>query len=521
MIPYPSKVEFKTGKFTLNSETKIDISPELTDITDYLIDLINSSTGFSLSTNLEASRKNTISLVLHETSEILTSEGYQLSINLDNIIIEAKTHQGIFYGIQTLRQLLPIEIESREEIKEFIWTVPCISIVDNPRFIWRGLMFDVGRHFHDVATIKRTLDLLALMKMNVFHWHLTEDQGWRIEIKKYPKLVEIGSKREDTRIGGWTSKKFRGKPHKGHYTQEQIKEIVEYASERFIKVIPEIEIPGHSSAAIASYPDLSCEGKRINVPTKFGIFDEILCPGKETTFEFLENVLEEVISLFPSNIIHVGGDEAPKKKWRQCKDCQRRMREEGLKTVQDLQHYTTKRIGMFLANKSKKLMGWNEILTKTSDRKFIVQWWMRGKRNIKNHINEGGEVVISKFFRVYLDYNYIVTPLKKTYFHEPNLKNTKPEQNRQILGIEAPIWTEWVPDRDRLDWQLFPRLAAVSEIGWTIKSNKNYINFRKRLIDFSRRLYYLGVKYADLKKVDPNLLKRIWNLRRAFKWPEI
>ena len=188
MIPYPSKVEFKACKFTINSETRISFSPELTYVTDYLIDLINNSTGFSLAVNLEANKKNTISLVLHDTSKILTSEGYQLSINLDNIIIEAKTHQGIFYGIQTLRQLLPIEIESREVIKEFIWTVPCMSIVDNPRFRWRGLMFDVGRHFHDVATIKRTLDLLALMKMNVFHWHLTEDQGWRIEIKKYPKL---------------------------------------------------------------------------------------------------------------------------------------------------------------------------------------------------------------------------------------------------------------------------------------------------------------------------------------------
>ena len=272
MIPYPFKVEPKENKFILNSETRIDFSPELMQVVNYLRDLICSSTGFSLATNLETNNKNTISLVLQETSEMLNSEGYQLSIDIDNVVIEAKTHQGIFYGIQTLRQLFPIEIESREVIEEFIWTVPCMSIFDNPRFKWRGLMFDVGRHFHDVDTIKRTIDLLALMKMNVFHWHLTEDQGWRIEIKKYPKLVEIGSKREDTKIGGWTSKIFRGKPHKGFYTQEQIKEIVEYANERFITVIPEIEIPGHSSAAIASYPDLSCEGKEISVPTKFGIF---------------------------------------------------------------------------------------------------------------------------------------------------------------------------------------------------------------------------------------------------------
>jgi hexosaminidase len=521
MIPYPSKVVLKDNKFTLNSETRISFSPELMQVVDYLKELIINSTGFSLATNFEDKKKNTISLVLNDTNKRLNTEGYQLSINTDNIIIEAKTHQGIFYGIQTLRQLFPIEIESREVIEEFIWTVPCMSIVDNPRFKWRGLMFDVGRHFHDVDTIKRTIDLLALIKMNIFHWHLTEDQGWRIEIKKYPKLIEIGSKRKDTKIGGRTSNKFRGKSHKGHYTQEQIKEIVEYASKRYITVIPEIEIPGHSSAAIASYPELSCENKEINVPTNFGIFSDILCPGKESTFEFLENVLEEVISLFPAEIIHIGGDEAPKKKWRQCKDCQKRMKDEGLKSVHELQHYTTTRIGKFLASKGKRLMGWNEILTETIDRKFIAQWWMRGKKNIKKHINEGGEVVISKFFYFYLDYNYIVTPLKKTYSHEPKLKKIKPEQQKQVLGVEAPIWTEWVPNRDRLDWQVFPRLAAVSEIGWTSMSNKNYKSFRKRLIYFSQRLDYLGVSYADLKKVDPNLLKRIWNLRRAFKWPEI
>ncbi len=521
MIPYPSKVEPKEGKFTLNGKTRISFSPDLVQVADYLKNLIRSSTGFNLATNLEANKKNTIILVLHDTSEILNSEGYQLSINLDKITIKAKTHQGIFYGIQTLRQLFPIEIESRELIEELIWSVPCMSVIDKPRFKWRGLMFDVGRHFHSIDTIKRTIDLLALLKMNVFHWHLTEDQGWRIEIKKYPKLIEIGSKREDTKIGGWTSKKFRGKPHKGHYTQEQIKEIVEYASERFITVIPEIEMPGHSSAAIAAYPHLSCESKEITVPTKFGIFNDLLCPGKETTFEFLENVLEEVISIFPADIIHIGGDEVPKKKWKLCKNCQRRMKDEGLRTVHELQHYTTSRIGKFLESKGKRLMGWNEILTENTDRNFIAQWWMGGKRNIKKHINEGGEVVVSKFFRVYLDYNYIVIPLKKTYSYEPNLKKIEPEQERQILGIEAPIWTEWVLDRDRLDWQLFPRLAAISEIGWTIKSNKNYKNFRERLINFSRRLDYLGVKYADLKKVDPNPLIRAWNFRRAYKWPEI
>ena len=521
MIPYPSKVEFKESKFTLNSETRIKYSLELAKVAEYLRDLINRSTGFFLATTLESVDENVVNLILLESSEILGVEGYQLSIDLDCITIEAKTHQGIFYGIQTLRQLFPVEIESREIIEDFIWVVPCVSIVDNPRFKWRGLMFDVGRHFHDVDTIKRTIDLLALLKMNIFHWHLTEDQGWRIEIKKYPKLIEVGSKREDTKIGGWTSKKFRGKQHKGYYSQEQIKEIVEYAGERFITVIPEIEIPGHSSAAIASYPDLSCESKEINVPTKFGIFNEILCPGKETTFEFLENVLEEVISLFPADIIHIGGDEAPKKKWKQCKDCQKRMKHEGLESVYDLQHYTTTRIGKFLASKGKRLMGWNEILTETTNRKFIAQWWMRGKRDIKKHINEGGEVVFSKFFHVYLDYNYNVTPLKKTYSHEPDLRRIKPERHKQILGVEAPIWTEWVPNRDRLDWQLFPRLSAVSEIGWTSKSNKNYKSFRRRLIDFSERLDYLGVKYACLKDADPGLLTRIIKMGRAFKWPEI
>ena len=522
MIPIPANLNLKDGKFVLSKNTKIHSTKSVANLKNYFISYLSKDFGVTLESSKEHQVENSINFKLDDTLIKLGPEGYELSITDDHIDVRSSGEAGIFYGIQTIKQLLPRDGEKSSLNQEYNEVIPCLIIEDFPRFNWRGFMFDVGRHFHSIDTIKRVLDLISLLKMNVFHWHLTEDQGWRIEIKKYPQLTEIGSKREDSKVGGWTSKKYRGKPHEGFYSQEQVKEIVQYAKERFITIIPEIEMPGHSSAAIASYPEVSCKNENIDVPIKFGIFSDVFCPGKEITFEFLINILDEVLDLFPSAIIHIGGDEVPKKNWKSCSDCKGRMEEEGLKKYKELHSYFIKRISDYLKSNGRRTIGWNEILDEKTDVGVIGQFWApTGKKQVLNHIKKGGEIVVSNFFRYYLDYNYFVTPLRKTYNFDPIPKGLKKEYHDQIMGVEAPIWTEWVPNTDRLDWQVFPRLAAVAETAWTLEQNKNYRSFVNRLGKFNKILDSMDVKYASLDEVNPKSVKRFINLRRALKWPEV
>ncbi len=522
MIPLPTTVEFSEGKFQINPDTTIFASSNLSKIVGYFSTLLQNSIDYELGRAESENQKDAICFKLNSNLSQLNDEGYQLLIKPESIQITAFKSNGIFYGIQTLRQLLPPEIERKVPNKKVSIDIPCIQIEDYPRFKWRGFMFDVGRHFHDVDTIKRSLDLMALLKLNVFHLHLTEDQGWRIEIKQYPRLTEIGSRRNDTKLGGWTSKKYRGQPHEGYFTQKDIREIVQYADERFITVVPEIEMPGHSSAAIASYPELSCKKETVEVPSKFGIFSDIFCAGQEDTYVFLEKVLDEILELFPSKIIHIGGDEVPKKNWKECEICQKRMVDEDLDSVSDLHSYFTNRIADFLISRGRRMMGWNEILNENTEISTIGQYWLlTSKKKVMNHMKRGGDIVVSNFFRYYLDYNYLVTSLKKCYTFEPIPKKLEQHLHRQILGVEAPIWTEWVPNVNRLDWQVFPRLAAIAETGWTQKENKKYKSFWKRLIVFLRRLDVLGVNYATPVEINPSILKRLFRLRKTFKWPEI
>ncbi|NPD90085.1 MAG: beta-N-acetylhexosaminidase [Asgard group archaeon] len=521
MIPLPEKILYKEGSFVINSKTQIFFDDELEEIVDFFIEFILNSTDKILERTSSKKDKECIIFEIDQTLSQLESEGYLLIVTIDFVRLTATSPHGIFNGLQSLRQLLPPECEKISFNKNTEWKIPCIKIEDKPRFKWRGVMLDVSRHYQEIKTIKHLLDLMGLMKMNVFHWHLTDDQGWRIDIKKYPKLTEKGSKRKDSKIVKHIGKKYRGKPHQGFYTREDILEIVRYAQERFITVIPEIEMPGHATAAIASHPELSCRKEILDVAIKPGIFSNIFCAGQEETFRFLEDVLEEVIFLFPSEIIHIGGDEVPKRRWKECSQCQRRMKNENIDEVQSLHHYFTDRIASFLKSKGIITMGWNEILHNKIDRNVIIHWWKMNKKQVMTHIQEGGNVVVSRFFRYYLDYNYIVTPLKKTYAFEPVPKDLDEKYYTNILGVEATIWTEWIPTIERLEWQVFPRLSAIAETGWSLRERRNYKDFRGRLSRFSKRLDFLGVQYAPLEEVDPSNWYRFWHLRNAFKWPKI
>ena len=375
-------------------------------------------------------------------------------------------------------------------------------------------MLDEGRHFHGKEIVLQTLDLMALQKLNIFHWHLTEDQGWRIEIKRYPKLTEIGSQRAGT-AQTWKDMRngvHNGIPQGGFYTQEEIREIVAYAVERHISVIPEVEIPGHSLAALAAYPELSCSGGPFEVPTRFGIFKDIYCAGKEFTFEFLENVLDEIMELFPSKIIHIGGDEAPRARWKKCPDCRRRIQAEGLKNEHELQTYFINRIADYLKSHGRQLLGWNEILGESLSDEAVIQYWVRNKKGLLDALRKGQKVVNSAYLYTYLDHSYSLTPLSRAYNFDPIFNGTGDEAALNILGLEAPMWTEWVPNRARLDYQTYPRLTAFAEVGWTPAPLRDYADFRVRLATFNRRLDIHGVQYAPKGDWEPPWYQKIFGI---------
>jgi hexosaminidase len=503
IIPLPAQTELRSGEFHLTSETEIFTDDANRWNADYLRSILSPATGFPLQIrtgNLSAATKNIV-LRLDPVRAAFGDEGYRLEVRPEAVTLEAATSAGIFYAIQTLRQLLPVEIESRQKV-EAEWRVPCILIEDQPRFRWRGHMLDEGRHFHGKETVKRTLDLMALQKLNLFHWHLTEDQGWRIEIKTYPRLTEVGSHRVGS-TPSWLATKHDGIPHGGFYTQDDIREIVAYAAERHINIVPEIEIPGHSQAALASYPKLSCTGGPFEVSPHFGIHQDIYCAGKESTFEFLQNVIDEVLNLFPSPVIHIGGDEAPKARWKACPDCQKRIKDEGLKNEEALQVYFVNRMVDYITKRGRRVIGWSEILHEGLTESAIVQFWIGRPKKFSDALRTQGREIINSFcVHTYLDYNYKLISLRHAYRFEPVFRNLKPDEVTHILGLESPLWTEWVRDRDRLDYQTYPRLTAFAETGWTPKGKKNFKDFRCRLEIFLKRLDRFEVRYAPLNKVE-------------------
>lgn len=440
------------------------------------------------------------------TDESLPAEGYELNVDGEGIEVRASQFPGFLYALQSLEQLLPAAVYGTEPAPDAAWEVPCVKIADAPRFAYRGMHLDVARHFFSVDEVKRYIDVMAIHKLNTLHWHLTDDQGWRIEIKKYPELTRVGSVRGETLIGHHhTSSEYDKTPHGGYYTQKQIREIVKYAADRYITVIPEIELPGHAVAALTSYPWLGCKGEGYEVRRRWGISKEVFCPGKETTFEFLQNVFAEVLELFPSEFIHIGGDECPKDSWKQCPLCQERIRTEGLKDEFELQSYTVRRMEKWLREHGRKIIGWDEILEGGVSPTATVMSW-RGSKGGIAAAKAGNHVIMTPNVHCYLDYYQTKTPTKepmaiggyvpmrKVYELDPYDQLT-PGERAYILGVQGNLWTEYIATFPHLKHMLLPRLAAIAEVGWSY-DRKDFDDFKHRMNSLRKCYDAAGLNYA-------------------------
>ncbi|TDU43051.1 hexosaminidase [Gelidibacter sediminis] len=509
IIPKPVDLQLAEGVFEFNDDTQFVISEaSQKEIVSILSDKFKSAAGWTLKVSEKAPQSNYIEFI---SDDSLNDEAYELVVNSDKVTIKAKTYSGFLYGLETIRQLLPVEIESKEVLNQTDWVIPNLIIKDEPRFKWRGLHLDVSRHFFEKSYIKETIDMLAMHKMNVFHFHLVDDQGWRIEIKKYPKLTEIGAFRNDQEDAHWDGRRVTTPEDEatygGFYTQEDIKEIVAYAKSKGVQVVPEIEMPAHVMSAIAAYPELSCFETPIGVPSG-GVWPitEIYCAGKESTFEFLENVLLEVMELFPSEYIHVGGDEATKTNWAKCPHCQKRMKDEGLANVEELQSYFIKRMERFISSHDRKLIGWDEILEGGLAPEATVMSW-RGVAGGLEAAEQGHDVVMTPGSHMYFDHyqgpqnleplawgGY--TPLSKVYEFDPVVETMTPEQAKHVLGGQANVWSEQIKTEEHSQYMIFPRLAALSEAVWSPKASRNWDDFSKRILSQFKRYDYLDVNYA-------------------------
>ena len=518
IIPEPLSEEITDGAFILSSHTELEYKTEFKIAVDFLKSYIK---PINLSGE-KASNK----IIFIKDKSVLNAEGYILEITPERIEIRANSDKGAFYAVQTIRQLLPVDLEAKNNSeKEFV--IQCLKIEDKPKFQYRGMHLDVARHFYSTDFIKKYIDAIAMLKMNTFHWHLTDDQGWRIEIKKYPLLNEISAYRNETLVGHYSDQphQFDGKKYGGFYTQKQIKEIVAYAHARHVTVIPEIEMPGHAQAAIAAYPELGCTGKNVEVATKWGVFDNIYCTN-DKIFAFLEDVLDEVIPLFPSSYIHIGGDEAPKTNWKTCSRCQRKIKSEGLKDEHELQNYFITRIEKYLNAKGKQIIGWDEILEGGLAPNATVMSW-RGTNGAVQAAKEKHNVIMTPTSHCYFDYyqsdnsdeplaigGYL--PLEKVYNFNPIPKGLTDEESQYVLGAQGNIWTEYMPTSKQVEYMLFPRALAMSEVGWSDDKNKNYDDFITRVEHFNKRLDVLDFNYANhLYEVEGELISE--NNNQFFK----
>ncbi|MEQ9310701.1 MAG: beta-N-acetylhexosaminidase [Balneolaceae bacterium] len=519
VTPNPVSLQVQPGTFKLDSSLIIYISDEsLKREATYLNNLlfVTNWKGYPISLLSDKPDSSYIILKLDEKADFKNDEAYRLSVNKQGITISAITKTGIFYGIQTLRQLLPTQIEHIDPSlipKNTIWEIPAVEIYDYPRFGYRGMHLDVARHFFSVDFVKKYIDLLAMYKFNRFHWHLTEDQGWRIEIKKYPRLTEIGAWRDSTLIGNYGTGKYDGIRYGGYYTQEEIKEVVAYATERHITVIPEIELPGHSSAALASYPELGCFNKEVKVATTWGIFEDIYCP-KEETFEFLEDVLDEVIVLFPSRYIHIGGDEAPKTQWEESDIAQAVIKREGLKDEHELQSYFVGRIESYLNSKGRQIIGWDEIMEGgLAPQATIMSWSWQGKARAIEAAKTGHDVIMTPNATSYFDHFQAepideepiaiggLTTLKDVYEFEPVPSELNENEAKFIIGAQANVWTEYIHTGAKVEYMAFPRAIALSEVLWNTSDSRNWEAFLESLQSQFQRLDILGVNYATHAKM--------------------
>ncbi len=510
IIPKPAEMNLKRGSFEITKDIKIVLSrQDQKPVAEIFTDRFKRAAGWSpeMVNADKAPKKGIVEFVKGD----LPKDAYKLNVDKDKISIVSGSYGGFLYGIETLIQLLPDEIEKNKVTENIAWLVPKIEIKDQPRFQWRGLMLDLSRHFFGKEYIKKTIDRLAIHKMNVLHLHLVDDQGWRIEIKKYPKLTEVGAWRVDQEDQVWNARK-KTKPgekatYGGFLSQEDLKEIVAYAQSRNIEVIPEIEMPAHVMSAIAAYPELSCSGNPIGVPSG-GVWPitEIYCAGKESTFKFIENVLLEVMEIFPSKYIHIGGDEATKTNWKKCPHCQARMRSEKLKSVEELQSYFVKRMEKFINAHGKRLIGWDEILEGGLAPEATVMSW-RGVKGGLKAAEKGHDVVMTPRIPCYFDYyqgpqneeplaigGYL--PLSKVYQFDPVVESMTPEEAKHVLGGQANLWSEYIPTESHSEYMIFPRIAALAETVWSPKELRNWKDFSVRIKKMMHRYDQMGINNA-------------------------
>jgi hexosaminidase len=510
IIPKPASVHVGDGTFTITPATKIilkagDVDKSATFLNNYLQQFY----GFQLLviTKSQGELKNSIVLNAKKTDNPTTGV-YTLNVDKNRVAISGKGGAGVFYGIQSLIQLLPLE-------KTTGLTIPQLTIIDSARFAYRGMHLDVGRHFFPVEYIKKYIDYIALYKMNTFHWHLTEDQGWRIEIKKYPKLTQVGAYRNGTIIGHYPGKGNDSTWYGGYYTQEQIKEVVKYAADRYITIIPEIEMPGHSSAALTAYPELGCTGGPYKVQETWGVFNDVYCAGNEYTFRFLEDVLDEVLQLFPSQYIHIGGDECPKTSWKNCPKCQQRIKDNHLKDEHELQSYFIQRIEKYLNGKGRQIIGWDEILEGGLAPNASVMSW-RGEEGGIAAAKEKHKVIMTPGDYCYFDHSQkkkedSVTiggylPIDKMYSYEPVPPGLSAEEAARISGAQGNVWTEYIGNERKLEYMIFPRMSALSEVLWSPKEKRDWNDFAGRLQHEFKRYDWWKVNYskAYLESKDPS-----------------
>ncbi|MDI9605065.1 MAG: beta-N-acetylhexosaminidase [Bacteroidota bacterium] len=496
VVPLPREITTNDDKpFVLNRSTAIGYpkgNDKLKESAEFLSGYILETTGVKLTVRESGSGDNTIMLETGLTHD--NEEAYHIAVSEKGIVIKGVSENGVFYGVQTLRKSLSPSFKGKNI------HFPAGTITDYPRFGYRAALLDVGRHYFPTDFIKRFIDILALHNVNYFHWHLTEDQGWRVEIKKYPKLTEIGSVRKETLVGHLRSEpqQFDNTPHGGFYTQEEIKDIVKYAQERHITIIPEIDLPGHMLSALAAYPELGCTGGPYEVANKWGIFEDVLCMGKETTYQFLEDVLTEITELFPSEYLHIGGDECPKVRWEVCPHCQAMIKKLGLKSdgertkEQKLQSYAMLEVEKFLKGKNRRVIAWEEILDGgIADNPIVMSWRKEGSG--AEAAQRGYDVIMAPHEEVYLDYyqsedreneplaigGYI--PIQRVYHFEPIPKELTEEEGKKIIGTQVNLWTEYISTPEHAEYMLLPRLAAMSEVQWSDPKIKDFESFRSRL----------------------------------------
>jgi hexosaminidase len=512
IIPKPMEMETQPGFFKIDGKTQI-IRPKHAEslaVAGFLKEILEESTGMEIPFGDFTAHENVIRFE-YAAKEELEAEGYELEVTTDQIIIRANEDAGLFYGVQTLLQLLPPDVYGNPD-QTIDWKVPCCAITDKPRFSWRGMHLDVSRHFFTVEFVKKYIDLIAMHKMNVFHWHLTDDNGWRIEIKKYPKLTEVAAWRVDREDMPWreVSPPEPGEKatYGGFYTQDEIREVIAYAAERYVQVVPEIEMPGHTSEIFAAYPELSCRGEKLYVqPGSYWPNIDIFCAGKEETFEFIENVLLEVMELFPSEYVHIGGDEADKTRWKECRLCQKRIKEKGLKDEHELQSWFVKRVEKFLNVHGKKLIGWDEILEGGLAPEATVMSW-RGFQGGIDAATLGHDVVMCPTSYCYFDY-YQADPefepeaigglitLKKVYSFEPIPLELSAHQAKHILGAQGNVWTEYISTPQHAEYMAVPRMTALAEVVWSSKETRAWDDFLTRLQLQFERFDKMNVNYSS------------------------